>query len=67
VAKCDLTGKSFMTGHLISHSNRKTNTRRFANIKSKRVFDPETNTFVRMKVSTRALRTLSRKGLEAFK
>lgn len=67
MAKCQLTGKNFMTGHLVSHSNRKTKTRKHANVKSKRVVDPETGKIVRMQLSTRALRTLSRKGMEAFK
>ncbi len=67
MAKCELTGRARMTGHLVSHSNRKTKTVRKANIRSKRVFDPETGTFVRLNVSTRALRTLSRKGWDAFK
>jgi large subunit ribosomal protein L28 len=66
VAKCDLTGKARMSGNLVSHSNRKTRTVRKANIRSKRVFDPESGNFVRINVSTRALRTLSRKGWEAF-
>lgn len=66
MAKCDLTGKSRMSGNLVSHSNRKTRTVRKANIRSKRVFDPETGTFVRMNLSTRALRTLARKGWDAF-
>ncbi len=56
-----------MSGNLVSHSNRKTRTVRKVNIRSKRIFDPETGTFVRMNVSARALRTLSRKGWEAFK
>jgi large subunit ribosomal protein L28 len=55
-----------MTGQLVSHSNRKTKTVRMANIRSKRVFDPEKGVFVRMSLSTRAMRTLSRKGIEAF-
>lgn len=67
MAKCQLTGKARMSGNLVSHSNRKTRTVRKANIRSKRIFDPETGTFVRMNVSARALRTLSRKGWEAFK
>ena len=67
MAKCQLTGKTYMTGHLVSHSNRKCSTVRHANIRSKRVFDPETGRFVRMHLSTRALRTLSRKGMDAFK
>jgi large subunit ribosomal protein L28 len=66
MAKCQLTGKSFMTGNLVSHSNRKTKTRRNVNVRSKRVWDPEQGKWVRIKVSARALRTLSRKGWEAF-
>jgi large subunit ribosomal protein L28 len=67
MAKCQLTGKSRMSGNLVSHSNRKTRTVRKANIQTKRIFDPETGRMEKMKVSTRALRTLSRKGWEAFK
>jgi large subunit ribosomal protein L28 len=66
VAKCDLTGKARMSGNIVSHSNRKTRTVRKANIRSKRVFDPESGNFVRRNLSTRALRTLSRKGWAAF-
>ena len=67
MAKCQFTGKNFMTGNLISHSNRKSKTRRNANIRSKRIFNPETGMYVRVKVSARALRTLSRKGWAALK
>lgn len=67
MAKCDLTGVSQMSGNIVSHSNRKTRTVRKANIRSKRIFDPEKGVFVRLNVSTRALRTLSRKGWDAFK
>lgn len=66
MAKCQLTGKTYMTGKLVSHSNRKTPTRRHANIRTKRVWDPEQGRWVRLKISARALRTLSRKGWDAF-
>jgi large subunit ribosomal protein L28 len=56
-----------MTGHLVSHSNRKTKTVRKVNVRNKRIFDPEKGQMVRMTVSARALRTLSRKGWDAFK
>ncbi|MBX2810161.1 MAG: 50S ribosomal protein L28 [Myxococcales bacterium] len=56
-----------MSGNLVSHSNRKTRTVRKANIRSKRIWDPEKGMYVRMNVSVRALRTLSRKGWSAFK
>lgn len=67
MAKCELTGKARMSGKLVSHSNRKTPTVRKANIKSKRIWDPQKGQYVRMNVSTRALRTLSRKGWSAFR
>ena len=66
MAKCQLTGKSRMSGNLVSHSNRKTRTVRKANIVSKRIMAPETGQMVRMDISPRALRTLSRKGWKAF-
>ncbi len=66
MAKCQLTGKSRMSGNLVSHSHHKTRTVRKANIRSKRIWDPTKGQFVRMDVSTRALRTLTRKGWDAF-
>ncbi len=56
-----------MNGHIVSHSNRKTNHKRMANVKSRRIFDPETGTFKRLYISTRALRTIARKGMDALK
>lgn len=67
MAKCQLTGKARMRKNLVSHSNRKTPRVSKANIQTKRIFNPETGQFERMTVSTRALRTLSRKGWDAFK
>lgn len=67
MAKCQFSSKSRMTGNTVSHSNIKTRTARKANIRSKRLFDPTTGQIVRVNISTRALRTLSRKGWEAVK
>jgi large subunit ribosomal protein L28 len=67
VAKCQITGKARMSGNLVSHSNRKTRTVRKANIRRKRIFDPESGQWVRMDISTRALRTLTRKGWDSVK
>jgi large subunit ribosomal protein L28 len=49
----------------VSHANNKRRKKWNANIQSKRVFDSETGTWVRLKVSARALRTISKKGLAA--
>jgi large subunit ribosomal protein L28 len=66
MARCEVTGKHWMNGHKISHSNVKTKRKLSANIQSKRVFDIETGRFVRLKLSTRALKTLNRKSVTAL-
>ncbi len=64
MAICKLTGKSWMNANRISHSNIKTKRRVKANIQSKRVYDIETGRFVRIRLSTRALKTLNHKSLK---
>lgn len=61
MAVCQLTGKGFLNGRRVSHSNIKTKHRRKANIQKKRIYDATTGCFVRVKLSTRALRMLTRK------
>lgn len=57
---CVKTGKKTGFGNTRSHSLRHTRRAYRANIQVKRVFDPATGEFKRMKVSTRYLRTLSK-------
>lgn len=64
MAICKLTGKSWMNGNRISHSNIKTKRRVKANVQSKRIYDVETGRFVRVRLSTRALKTLNHKSLK---
>ncbi len=64
--RCQLTGKKPMAGNNVSHANNKTRRRQLPNLQSKRVFVPELNRWVRLKISTRALRTLNKKGLMTF-
>lgn len=63
MATCSLTGKRWMNGNKVSHSNIKSAKRFDANIQKKRVFDPETGRWVRLKISTRALKALNKKSL----
>ena len=65
MAKCALTGKRALVGHRVSHSNRKTKHWQKPNVHSKRVWNEEEGCWVRLKISTRALRTITRKGLVA--
>ena len=60
--KCDVTGKRGLAGHRVSHANNKTNHVQKANVHKKRVFVPELNRWVTVKLSSHGLRILDRKG-----
>lgn len=64
--KCQLTGKGPLTGNRVSHSNKKTKRRQLPNLQTKRIYVPEMDRWVRVKLSTRALRTVTRQGLMSF-
>jgi len=66
MAVCALTSKKRMTGHKVSHSNIKTKRVLRPNVQKKRVFDIDTGKFVRIALSTRALRTLNKQSLETM-
>ncbi|MBU0982084.1 50S ribosomal protein L28, partial [Patescibacteria group bacterium] len=57
---CDLTGARPKSGHNVSHSNRKTKRRFLPNLITKTVVDPTTGESVKLKMTARALRTLSK-------
>lgn len=60
---CDLTGKKLMFGNNVSHSNIKTRRKFYPNLQTKRFFIPEEDTWIVLKVSTSALRTINKKGI----
>ncbi len=66
MAVCTLTNKKRMSGHRVSHSNIKTKRVLRPNIQKKRVFDIDSGKFVRIALSTRALRTLNKQSLSAL-
>jgi large subunit ribosomal protein L28 len=63
---CQLTKKRPNVANKVSHSNIKTKKRQLVNLHTKRIWYPEEERFVTLKLSTRALRTLQKKGLAAF-
>lgn len=63
--KCDITKKSRQKGHIVSHANNKSRKVWQANLKTKRLFDSASGSWVRVKVSARVLRTIDKKGLSA--
>jgi large subunit ribosomal protein L28 len=64
--KCQLTGIGPLSGNNVSHSNRRTKRRQLPNLQKKRLWVPEENRWVRVRLSTRALRTVTKKGLMRF-
>ncbi len=64
--KCKLTGKKPMAAMNVSHAHNRTKRRQLPNLQLKRLFIPELNRFVRVRLSARALRTVSKKGLLTY-
>lgn len=60
--RCALTGKETQFGHNVSHSNRKTNRRFAPNVQSVSLHSEALGRDVTLRVSTRALRTVTKKG-----
>ncbi len=65
--KCELNGKKTIFGHKVSHSNIKTKRKFKANIKKRKVYIPEEKKWIKMNISTRALRTLRKKSLSELR
>ena len=59
---CQLTGKTVQFGNNVSHANNRTRRRFLPNLQKKRIWVAEENRFVTLRISTRALRTLDKKG-----
>lgn len=64
--KCSISGKAPLVGNRVSHANNRTKRRQLPNLQSKRIFVSELNRFVRVKISTRALKTINSKGFLTY-
>ena len=65
--RCDLTGKSVMVGHTVSHSNIKTKRRFLPNLLNVTLMSDALGRSVKLRVSANALKTIDhRGGLDAF-
>jgi len=60
---CQVTGKSPLGGHKVSHSNIKTKRRFLPNLQTKRYFLAEEDRWITLKVSTEGIRTINKNGL----
>lgn len=62
--KCQISGQANQFGHRVSHANNKTRHVFHSNLQSKRIYVAEEKRFVRVRVSTRMLRTIDKLGLK---
>ncbi|MCA0933840.1 MAG: 50S ribosomal protein L28 [Flavobacteriaceae bacterium] len=62
---CELTGKRAMVGNNVSHALNRTKRKFKVNLVKKRFYLPEEDKWITLKVSTRALKNINKKGVEA--
>ncbi len=60
---CQVTGKRRMAGNSVSHSQRKTKRVQRPNLVTKKIYIPELNRTVTLKVAAKTLRTMNKKGV----
>ena len=63
--KDQLTGRGPVSGNHVSHANNKAKRRFEINLVKKRFYVPEEDRWVTLRVSTRTLKTINRKGVKA--
>ena len=64
--RCAIIGKKPLVGNHVSHANNKVKRRQNPNLHTKRIYVPELDKFVKIRLSTRAFRTVNKKGLLPF-
>ena len=62
---CQVTGKRPVTGNNVSHSNIKSKRRFLPNLQSHRFWVETEIRFVRLRLSTKAMRIIDKKGIDA--
>ena len=65
--RCQITGKGVLTGNNVSHANNKTRRRFLPNLQETSLLSDILGASVRMRISTRAIRTVEHNGgIDAF-
>lgn len=62
---CQLTGKRPLSGNNVSHANNKTRRRFLPNLQHHRFWVASENRFVRLRLSTAAMRTVDKRGIDS--
>lgn len=61
---CEITGKKPMTGNRVSHANNKRRRRFLPNLHTQRFWLETERRYVSLRLSTKGLRTVEKKGIE---
>jgi len=61
---CDVNGKRKLKGHKVSHSNRKSRKFQQPNLQPKRFWLPSEKRWIKLRLSTDAIRTIDKRGIE---
>jgi large subunit ribosomal protein L28 len=61
---CQVTGKRPMAGNNVSHANNKTRRRFIPNLQEHRFWLESENRYIKMRVSTKGMRTIDKHGIE---
>ncbi len=62
---CEVTGKGLMVGNNVSHANNKTKRRFMPDLQYRRFWVESENRWVRLRVSSAALRLIDKNGIDA--
>ena len=62
---CEITGKKSMVGNNVSHSLNRTKRRFNVNLIKKRFYIPEEDRWITLQISTSALKTINKIGIQA--
>lgn len=59
---CQVSGKKGLNGNRVSHANNKTNHIQQPNLQKRRIYVPELKRYVKVRLSTKGLKLLDKKG-----
>ncbi len=62
---CPVTGRSRHKAHSVSHANNKTRKWQLPNLRTKRVWDEQTEQWITLRISARGLKTITKNGLSS--
>ena len=60
--RCEVSGIGPLSGNNVSHANNRTNRRFMPNLQSKRIWVPELKRYVNVRLTSKALKTITKNG-----